>query len=413
MATEKNDKRYYCQKCKKTMNDDAFYTSNNREKYPNEGKFPICKKCMTMHVDNFDSKTYLWILKEADVPYDPEEWQKLLQSYGKDKSKLTGMTIIGRYLSKMRLSQYKDYRWKDNAFIQELHKQKRTEAMRQGGMDDSEIAKANEIAMQEELPSDDQESQIQNIIQETDIPAVDQSSAGFDNTSAIQDVIDDLDLTDEDRTYLRLKWGKTYSPSEWVQLEQLYNEMTQSYDIQTAGHIDTLKLICKTSLKANQLVDAGDVEGFQKMSRVYDTLMKSGKFTAAQNKAEQGEYVDSIGELVAICETEGFIPRFYVGSPNDKVDQTIEDMKRYTKTLITEETNLGNLIEEAIKKNEQEDMADKLADDTDLGVDDTISELEASLHDNDFSDYADFIDNETLSDEELVKFLDEARKNGS
>jgi hypothetical protein len=70
------------------------------------------------------------------------------------------MTIIGRYLSKMRLSQYKDYRWKDNAFIQELHKQKRTEAMRQGGMDDSEIAKANEIAMQEELPSDDQESQI-------------------------------------------------------------------------------------------------------------------------------------------------------------------------------------------------------------------------------------------------------------
>lgn len=368
---------------------------------------------MTMHVDNFDSKTYLWILKEADVPYDPEEWQKLLQSYGKDKSKLTGMTIIGRYLSKMRLSQYKDYRWKDNAFIQELHKQKRTEAMRQGGMDDSEIAKANEIAMQEELPSDDQESQIQNIIQETDMPAVDQSSAGFDNTSAIQDVIDDLDLTDEDRTYLRLKWGKTYSPSEWVQLEQLYNEMTQSYDIQTAGHIDTLKLICKTSLKANQLVDAGDVEGFQKMSRVYDTLMKSGKFTAAQNKAEQGEYVDSIGELVAICETEGFIPRFYVGSPNDKVDQTIEDMKRYTKTLITEETNLGNLIEEAIKKNEQEDMADKLADDTDLGVDDTISELEASLHDNDFSDYADFIDNETLSDEELVKFLDEARKNGS
>jgi hypothetical protein len=56
------------------MNDDAFYTSNNREKYPNDGKFPICKKCMTMHVDNFDSKTYLWILKEADVPYDPEEW---------------------------------------------------------------------------------------------------------------------------------------------------------------------------------------------------------------------------------------------------------------------------------------------------------------------------------------------------
>jgi hypothetical protein len=32
---------------------------------------------------------------------------------------------------------------------------------------------------------------------------------------------DDLgnDLTDEDRTYLRLKWGKAYKPEEWVKLE--------------------------------------------------------------------------------------------------------------------------------------------------------------------------------------------------
>jgi hypothetical protein len=61
----------------------------------------------------------------------------------------------------------------------------------------------------------------------------------------------DYDLTDEDRTYLRLKWGKTYKPEEWIRLEQLYEEMMASYDIQGAGHIDTLKLVCKTSLKAN------------------------------------------------------------------------------------------------------------------------------------------------------------------
>jgi hypothetical protein len=35
-----------------------------------------------------------------------------------------------------------------------------------------------------------------------------------------------------------------------------------SYDIQGAGHEDTLKLVCKTSLKANQLIDINDVEGF-------------------------------------------------------------------------------------------------------------------------------------------------------
>jgi hypothetical protein len=90
----------------------------------------------------------------------------------------------------------------------------------------------------------------------------------------------DIDLTEEDRTYLRLKWGKTYKPEEWVRLEQLYEEMMASYDIQGAGHIDTLKLVCKTSLKANQLIDIGDIEGFQKMEKAYNSLMKSGNFTA-------------------------------------------------------------------------------------------------------------------------------------
>lgn len=43
--------------------------------------------------------------------------------------------------------------------------------------------------------------------------------------------VNDLDLTEDDIKFLRLKWGRAYNPSEWVQLEQLYNEMTSSYDI--------------------------------------------------------------------------------------------------------------------------------------------------------------------------------------
>ena len=66
MATEQ---MYYCEKCNRTMGADQFYSSNNLEKYPNDGKFPQCKKCMTMHVDNWNPDTYLWILQEADVPY--------------------------------------------------------------------------------------------------------------------------------------------------------------------------------------------------------------------------------------------------------------------------------------------------------------------------------------------------------
>lgn len=105
-----DDKTYYCEKCKRTMAGEQFYTSNNLEKYPSDGKMNQCKKCMTMHIDNFNPETFLWILQEVDVPYIPDEWNGLLLKYGKDRSKLTGTTILGRYLAKMKLKQFRDYR---------------------------------------------------------------------------------------------------------------------------------------------------------------------------------------------------------------------------------------------------------------------------------------------------------------
>jgi len=87
--------------------------------------------------------------------------------------------------------------------------------------------------------------------------------------------------------------------------------------------------------------------------------MKAGKFTAAQNKDDEHGIIDSLGELFALCEKAGYVERFYVTQPNDKVDETINDMKRYTKELIDGETNLNNLIEHALKENAREDEARK------------------------------------------------------
>jgi len=189
---------------------------------------------------------------------------------------------------------------------------------------------------------------------------------------------------------LRLKWGRNYTPVEWVTMEQLYNDMCESYDIQTAGHKDTLKMICKTSLKANQLVDSGDIEAFQKMSKVYDTLMKSGRFTAAQNKSESGEFIDSISELVALCEKEGFIPRYYVDGPQDKVDRTLEDLQGYTRTLVEDEMGLGDKIESAARQLLEARQNEYRVDDDDTDPKETLEEAlfsdnaEAVLEDEDF-----------------------------
>ncbi len=385
---------YYCEKCKRTMGADQFYGSNNEEKY-SDGKLRQCKKCITMHVDNFNPDTYLWILQECDVPYVPEEWNKLLQNYGKDRSKLTGATILGRYLSKMKLKQFRDYRWKDTEFLQEVANKKIEETMKRQGYDAAEIAQTIATAAVP-VPT----APLQQPVYAEDNPFL--ASGNEDYFGEMNGGHDDFvdDLTEEDRTYLRLKWGKTYKPEEWIRLEQLYEEMMASYDIQGAGHIDTLKLVCKTSLKANQLIDIGDIEGFQKMSKVYDSLMKSGKFTAAQNKAESGEFVDSIGELIEMCEKQGYIERYYIESPKDRVDLTIADMQRYTRTLIEEETNLPLMVEKALREIDKEDKDNAANDETDI-IDDielSLDDLEATLKDQDFTEFDDFLEEEAAAD---------------
>lgn len=390
---------YYCEKCNRTMNGTEFYSSNNLEKYPNDGKFPMCKKCMTMHVDNWNPDTYLWILQEADVPYVPDEWNKLMEKYGRDPQSMTGMTILGRYLSKMKLKQFKDYRWKDTEFLQQMANNKLEQTMKRQGYDAQQIATAIEKSSIT-IPEGELKEPVYAL--PPDAPTEDY----FAQQSG--EVEQELDLTDEDRTYLRLKWGKTYKPEEWVKLEQLYEEMMASYDIQGAGHKDTLKLICKTSLKANQLIDIGDIEGFQKMSKVYDSLMKSGKFTAAQNKAESGEFVDSIGELIELCEKEGYIERYYVEQPHDKVDLTIQDMQRYTRTLIEDETNISTMVEKALRENAKEDeekaknAESDIVDDADL----SIEELEKTIKDSDYADFEEFKEQESAQDNEFLQGLD-------
>lgn len=353
---------YYCEKCHKTKPEKDFYSSNNLVKYPNNGKLTQCKQCISMHIDNWNPDTYLWILEECDVPYIPTEWVGLLQKYAKDPAKVSGSTILGRYLAKMKLKQYRDYRWSDTEFLQELANQKIEATMKQTGQySAAEIAMAIEESNKIVMP----EKPIELL-----------SSPTNDNPFE-EEPEEDLGsgLTPEDITYLKIKWGKTYKPDEWLQLEKLYTDMMESYDIQTAGHIDTLKFICKTSLKANQLLDLGDVDGAQKMLKMYDSMMKSGKFTEAQNKAEKGEAIDSISELVAICEKEGFIPRYYTDGPQDKVDRVLQDLQTYTKTLVVEEMGLGAMIEKAAKQM-QEDQQRKESND---GAEDDEQAMEDEL----------------------------------
>lgn len=394
----------YCQKCHKTMNDTQFYT------YKNGDKTEMCKNCLTMHVNNFEPDTFLWLLEKMDVPYIPSEWNVLRdRDYAKDPNKVGGAAVFGKYLAKMKLKQWNQFGWADSERLQEEEKKKAEEH--------AESVKAQEDWAREqyqngEISEAEYKTLTSALTQELDYTqgkiqreyngygiAPNGAAAGPNalfseaNYMRPEDMPNPAtDLTEEDKKYLVMKWGRLYQPNEWVELERIYQEMVNSFDIQDADTINTLILICKVTLKANQALDSGDYDGFGKLSRTLEQMRKSAKFTAAQKKEEKVDAVDCVGELVTMCEKQGFIPRFATNIPQDKVDITLRDMNDYVQKLVTQDLGFGQQIEDALKKIQlQKEMQ---MQETGLWSDE-----EDTLNDEDYQEY--FAEIEAQKDKDL------------
>lgn len=401
-----------CQKCGRALDENSYYT------YQDGTKTELCKKCLTMHVDNFDPSTFTWLLEKLDVPYVEEEWNILRdKQYNADPRKVGGSSVFGKYLSKMKLRQWKDFRWADSKKLQEEYKKKqelknselsvRREKLKQlyeEGQYSEEEYKTIDAQIQKEeernnaAPADIkkqyQEGKISKAEFQTFYPTslqkedsdremFDRYAAGVpdevqqpNKSAAIarleegflteEEVHDPTEaaLTEDDKILLAVKWGRLYKPSQWLALEKKYAEMRSSFDIQDSDTDSTLILICKTFLKMNEAIDCGDMDGYQKLSRVYDSLRKSAKFTAAQNKEKKEEFLNSVGMLVAYCEKNGGeIPRYRHPVDYDIVDTVITDMKQYTRDLIKDDTSLSRQIEDYLQKrvNSEEIRKDKEA----------------------------------------------------
>ena len=342
------------------MADTNFYT------YKDGTKCELCKACLTMHINNFEPDTFLWLLEKFDVPYIPAEWNILRdRAYAKDPYKMNGMSVFGKYLSKMKLKQWKNFTWADTERLQaeaeekaklygqpqEIAEEKLAEM--EEAYKNGEITEAQWMTYKE-IKAPKPEFQV---VSGNTVTTAGPGGSPYpvnDNPFEQVDVPDvGNDLTEEDKVYLAMKWGRLYSSSDWVYLEQKYNDFMNSFDIQGPVRIDTLIQICKLSLKMNQALDTGDYDTYAKLSRAYDTLMKSAKFTEAQNKDGDSSEFDSVGAIVAFCEKEGgFIPEYKIEAPQDIIDTIIEDNKTYLQTLIHNDTNLSQQIEQFLKKKE-------------------------------------------------------------
>ena len=274
-----------CDRCGKTLSHINFYT------YKDGSKCRICKPCLTAHIDNFDPSTFEWILETMDVPYIPTQWNILRdKAFSRDPYNMNGMSVIGKYLAKMKLKQWHDYSYADTEKIQKQmqaeHQNKEKIKAEEKARHEAELkvklseGKISLAQYQTLVSTETQNKELQqwgnNITGQhagqkyKKILGQPQSYAEvlsqMKNPFQQQNFMSEDELVDpganldmDDKMYLAVKWGRLYKPNQWIALEQLYNEFMNSFDIQGAARIDTLKMICKTSLKMNEAIDCGGI----------------------------------------------------------------------------------------------------------------------------------------------------------
>jgi hypothetical protein len=336
-----------CQQCGREKPEKEFFKSPRT--LPNDQCYPICKRCLTQNIDNRDPSTFVPLLEKFDVPYVEDKWIQICNRvFLKNPAKFGPSSVFGQYLRTMNMSQFKPYRFADSEMLNKANAPDETKPQREaiakrrleaGEIDEEEYDEIVNGAHEKFLTEEDveKENPTQRIL--NNLPKVDEATIS-------------KELTNEDIQYLAVKWGISYTPSEWVRLEDLYQQYAEEYEL-NVDREESVRKICRTSLKMDQALDIDDTQSYRNLSSVYDQLRKSARLTEAQNKEEQGREIDSIGQLVSFVEHEGdIIPQQFdpIEYPQDKIDFIINDLQNYVSNLVRDELGLGDLIESFIEK---------------------------------------------------------------
>lgn len=326
IAIQKGNGKIFCPGCRKTLDEKNFFKTRRTDKHPS-GFLPECKTCLSLKVDDNDVQTFLSILKEIDVPYRPRQWRELLQ-----KKPSGGASILGKYVSMMRMNQHKKYHWIDSEALMEEERAALLTAFKQ---DDIPEAEAEQKADEAMSLSNVHGVQMKTMTSE---PAPSVMYGLTPETSK-------YGLTQEEIDDLRRTWGEDYTEDQYQQLEQLFTDMQEAYILQDPIAISNAKMICKLTIKMNRFLDIDDVESSSKISRQLDTFIKTANLAPVQQKDRQ-QTTFAISQLSYLVEREGgFIPEFYIDQPNDRIDQILADMQAYTETLVRGESNIAEMVE--------------------------------------------------------------------
>jgi hypothetical protein len=281
-AEKKEEEYKTCTTCNKNMRLNNFYSSKSslfHDKY-----IPFCKTCLRGMVDEEKMDTVYRTLQAIDKPFLKDVWKKAKQSKN---------NTFGDYMRMVSsLHQYRDLSYSNSIF-----------------------------------PTTDEE-----FYDEYDGFYIEESKSteeDYENHSIDNEMM-------RNPQELRSKWGN-YSNREIIEMEHTYQEMILANDISTPQHRKQLQFYCKLSMLMDKALQEKDFGTFEKLSRQFDTLIKSSGFRPIDRKSsDEATGMRNFSTIFQEVERNGFVPPVDVTlvENQDIVDRTILYYANYVRKLV-------------------------------------------------------------------------------
>lgn len=135
------------------------------------------------------------------------------------------------------------------------------------------------------------------------------------------------------------RWGTKHDKEDYYELENFYNDMEISNNIETAQDIAYLKKLALISLKMDRALQEGNFGEAKQLGDLFSKYMADSKFRAMdKTDADKTGGIRNFGMIYAEVEKDGFIPpwehyRKIKGISQDIVDKTIMHIENFTLKL--------------------------------------------------------------------------------
>lgn len=179
---------------------------------------------------------------------------------------------------------------------------------------------------------------------------------------------------------MNIKWGPNYTFTEYIKLENLYNNTikgtgtTNTLTKNIISKIATISVLMDRSLENGEIKEAGE---YSKMLR--DQIKTAGLEDSVD--VTESDVINTVSDLCNYLEQKGFQFDFYDGEKRDIVDMTIADIKEWTVNYVRDATGIQQtytMIEDAYKASLEQNKTDLAT--SKVSLDDIINAKKQGLN---------------------------------